>query len=798
MKFSKSLCVFFFFFYCYFVAFGSSSSSSGKTSRISGFNVPSIELQPYEWTYIRGTIKWLFFLVNYMYMDLVELPQVFSSASIAIDSDVNLDLKIFYLHPDKSLPIICFRNGGPPLPDFSKASLKALVMNQYNGSAENIQYLQNVDQCYPVQKKIRFKLLYGQVSYANVTVEGCSHPAMQGQHCDQTVEDLSDIHVAYDGHVLNFSRNLCLVKEEPKVYSFDTYVGLQMTISAKDFSFNQTLSNSTRDANELSIMFYARFNGIPDNSLYDYSYDLTKGPLVIPIPKSGMWYFSIQATYGSKVEIDAEVCTSVEWKMVVCPEKKDGPNCVYEEYTLKGVYQNNPTVPQVYFPDSKHVDTKLTSFPLEPLLSKSSDVEKSGYAWTYFDFDTPQHIEGKNIHIQLLSDTRLNYEIYIRFNGLPTVDMWDISYSNQTAKSKNNSMVKLYDSTEQIVNLYVLYPRNEFWVIGLRHPVSVENSSRPNTRMSVSAKWCPNKCSNQGTYQACYDGSRTIYYHYCSCDRNHGGFDCSVDLFSRAGRIWHRTCIIGSNVAAILPAFKALQQKVSSNKSAYIDILLPSTTTCNTFVKYFEMNSTIFLVFDITSPRTARFLPFPSQIQNFMDFWLSFLAVMSTFVYLCNVSEAAKRTMHTIASISSALLALTGATRSSNIPIVLSMGAAGLLIGWLTELCRVNKLSSSDKGTMLSFPKRRQNVKVGFVNIGKTLYRYFCWVYVVLGFVAFSIAAISRENENSQNYWILHSLWHVSIYTSAFFFFCSKESNPKGDLDGGPRTASSYETVASI
>ncbi|XP_060674516.1 uncharacterized protein LOC107429859 [Ziziphus jujuba] len=681
-------------------------------------------------------------------------------------------------------------------------------MNQYNGSAENIQYLQNVDQCYPVQKKIRFKLLYGQFipgiyyfglfnglglirtqskmidsgsSYsfsANVTVEGCSHPAMQGQHCDQTVEDLSDIHVAYDGHVLNFSRNLCLVKEEPKVYSFDTYVGLQMTISAKDFSFNQTLSNSTRDANELSIMFYARFNGIPDNSLYDYSYDLTKGPLVIPIPKSGMWYFSIQATYGSKVEIDAEVCTSVEWKMVVCPEKKDGPNCVYEEYTLKGVYQNNPTVPQVYFPDSKHVDTKLTSFPLEPLLSKSSDVEKSGYAWTYFDFDTPQHIEGKNIHIQLLSDTRLNYEIYIRFNGLPTVDMWDISYSNQTAKSKNNSMVKLYDSTEQIVNLYVLYPRNEFWIIGLRHPVSVENSSRPNTRMSVSAKWCPNKCSNQGTYQACYDGSRTIYYHYCSCDRNHGGFDCSVDLFSRAGRIWHRTCIIGSNVAAILPAFKALQQK------AFADFLI--------FISS-GISSALYHTCDVGYRCILQF-----HILQFMDFWLSFLAVMSTFVYLCNVSEAAKRTMHTIASISSALLALTGATRSSNIPIVLSMGAAGLLIGWLTELCRVNKLSSSDKGTMLSFPKRRQNVKVGFVNIGKTLYRYFCWVYVVLGFVAFSIAAISRENENSQNYWILHSLWHVSIYTSAFFFFCSKESNPKGDLDGGPRTASSYETVASI
>jgi hypothetical protein len=46
-----------------------------------------------------------------------------------------------------------------------------------------------------------------------------------------------------------------------------------------------------------------------------------------------------------------------------------------------------------------------------------------------------------------------------------------------------------------------------------------------------------------------------------------------------------------------------------------------------------------------------------------MDFWLSFWAVVSTFVYLTVLSEAAKRTIHTVAVIITVLLAANGATK---------------------------------------------------------------------------------------------------------------------------------------
>lgn len=46
-----------------------------------------------------------------------------------------------------------------------------------------------------------------------------------------------------------------------------------------------------------------------------------------------------------------------------------------------------------------------------------------------------------------------------------------------------------------------------------------------------------------------------------------------------------------------------------------------------------------------------------------MDFWLSFMAVVSTFVYLAAIDETSKRTIHTVVAILTALMAETGPTR---------------------------------------------------------------------------------------------------------------------------------------
>ncbi|XLS74465.1 hypothetical protein HN51_031330 [Arachis hypogaea] len=47
----------------------------------------------------------------------VDLPPWFSVLSIALNSNVDLDVSRIETAPQSMLPIICFRDGSPPLPD---------------------------------------------------------------------------------------------------------------------------------------------------------------------------------------------------------------------------------------------------------------------------------------------------------------------------------------------------------------------------------------------------------------------------------------------------------------------------------------------------------------------------------------------------------------------------------------------------------------------------------------------------------------------------------------------------------
>ncbi|GMY34039.1 Transmembrane protein like [Fagus crenata] len=363
---------------------------------------------------------------------------------------------------------------------------------------------------------------------------------------------------------------------------------------------------------------------------------------------------------------------------------------VYSLAVMEAIEQANPThnynITVVYLPISENVPSESANFYLEPYLSKSSYGDRSDYAWTYFLLNTTNVTEGNNIRIQLISDTKLSYELYVRLGGLPSLDMWDYRNLDQTSnKNNSNSMFKLYDTSQERINLYILYPTEGLWTIGLRHPVAINNHSSPQTLISILSETCPNQCFGHGYV--------STVKSYCSCDRNLGGFDCSANLLSQSEQRWHSNFLIESNAAALLPAFKLLQQKA-----------------CADWVIFMS-----------------------SGIAIFMDFWLSFWAVVSTFVYLTVLSEAAKRTIHTVAVIITVLLAANGATKSTNIVIVLVIGAS-FLGGWLIQLSTRYKYFSIPSGSSLKIPERWQTLKAQFHDLRMEIFRDFRWGYVLLGF----------------------------------------------------------------
>ncbi|RAL54162.1 hypothetical protein DM860_004633 [Cuscuta australis] len=678
----------------------------GSAVTLSSFTYAKTALGPYDWRSIR-----------------VDLPPWFSSVDISIETDVDIDLGRIRKSPESSWPIICFREGSPPLPDVYNISDSGLVL-EYASNRSFVQDLQLVEKCYPMQKTIYLRLTNEQIpsgewfiglfngagpmrtqskminrgsAYSfrgNITVEGCTTSAVSGQFCNQSVTPL----LCKDGYTLpetglktNLGGNViscqgadevsCRGYGEFDVYYFDVFgITERVILTASNVRLKQShFSNVTEKDNRIPLMVYLRFRAMPLTTMHDYSGDITDAPLVILSPKIGRWYVTVQPLNMSET-VNASICYSLRTEILQCPVNKAGLTCTWERYMLQAVLRKNPSVPfeSHYLPISEKISSDSDNFPLEPLLTNTSTVGKNESVWTFFLVDIPFGAAGGNIHISLTSDSNIGYELYAKYGGLPSLDSWDYFYTNSTSNSNGSMFFKIYDASDKRVAFYILYVKGGTWSFGLRHPNMNNLKLVDQTIMSISLERCPKKCASHGTCQSLMDVSGLTLYSYCSCDRNHGGFDCSIELVSQVGHVWQSVSLIASNAAALLPAYWSLRHK------AFAEWVLFTSS---------GISSGLYHACDVGTWCALTF-----HVLQFMDFWLSFMAVVSTFVYLATISEISKRTIHTIVAILTALMAETGPTRSSNIIIVVAIGAAVLLIGFLIELStrrRMLSLSSS-------------------------------------------------------------------------------------------------------
>lgn len=146
----------------------------------------------------------------------------------------------------------------------------------------------------------------------------------------------------------------------------------------------------------------------------------------------------------------------------------------------------------------------------------SSYGGEPGGPWAYFILDVPRGAAGGNLHIRLTSDVRIRYEIYARFGGWPSLDSWDYYYANKTRNSDGSMFFKLYNSSEDKVDFYILYIREGTWTFGLRYLNASAAGSRDQTTMSVSLERCPKRCSLHGECKLALDASGLTSYRFLS------------------------------------------------------------------------------------------------------------------------------------------------------------------------------------------------------------------------------------------------------------------------------------------
>ncbi|XP_010523764.1 PREDICTED: uncharacterized protein LOC104802040 [Tarenaya hassleriana] len=755
--------------------------NNGSFFTVSSFRYPKSEVRPYDTRYIR-----------------VDLPPWFSSMNVALESDVDISANSVMKLPKSLLPVICFRDGSPPLPDVSSNSLKGLALEKFfNGSFDGGDDIEIAEQCYPMQKNISLRLTNEQISpgawyvglfngigatrtqgkmivrssaysfSANISVEGCKTSTMWGPFCNQTIYPLScsrsDNQTGSIVSCVDSFSSSCLAGGETRAYSLDIDgIAEQLVITASNMN-SDSIGGS---GNGSSLMSYARYGAIASETMHDYAGDIHKAPLVINSPNAGRWYV-VTSFSGQQNQTElgtnssSQVCYSMNAKVVGCPAGKAGPNCGQQIYTLQAVMGKGLVTPfeSYYMPISgASTSDSGMGFQLEPISSNfSSSPGLDNGTWTYFLMNIPQGAAGGHIHVKLTSNSKIHHQVYVRYGGLPSLDDWDYYYVNRTSCSARSSMFfSLYNSSRDKVDFYILNAREGTWVFGLRQLNGTSSSAArgSSTLVSLSLERCPKRCSSHGTCRYAFDASGLTSYSFCSCDRTHGGFDCGIEIVSHRGHIVQSIALIASNAAALLPAYWALRQKDFAEW-----VLFTSS----------GVSSALYHACDVGTWCALNY-----NVLQFMDFWLSFMAVVSTFVYLSTIDEAFKRTIHTVVAILTALLALTKATRASNIAIVFAIGLCGLLVGFLMELSIKYRSFCESAGFSLSMLNRPWAVKEWFGNSIRKLKKRLRWGFVVAGLITFTMAAISFKVETSSSYWIWHSIWHVTIYTSSFFFLCSK------------------------
>ncbi|CAI9094119.1 OLC1v1029804C4 [Oldenlandia corymbosa var. corymbosa] len=730
-------------------------------------------LPPYEWHYLK-----------------VELPQFVTFASLEVEA-ADFGKKMIKIgHSDSNSPVLCLRKGGFPLPDISSFASEVPKVGNVHNASKIEKNLWSAGQCYFIRDKVSIEFISEQISAdvsfvglfngigpirtqakmintgpifdisTTIYVKDCKNQSKRGQLCSKSIEELSchNSSLCELGQSDESSKNYtgvsvrCLTckkifKESDlqdlasKTYFLDMpHPVEELMISGIDLKSSEA-HHTEKIGN--SLMCYARYGAVPGD-VYDYAVDLTKMPLKISLPKIGTWYFNMQLIDELNVQLrrlqnSSELRYSVEWDVVECPDGNAGPNCSWLRYMLQVSQRDSSDGFLVSSPKNLNVSVELHNLHLEPMLSNTSYGigTESDFAWTYFDIDVPRDAIGKNIHIELIANVSINYQLFIRFNGLPSESNWDYFYLSQSSHSDNgSSMFKLYKRSERRVDAYLLYPNEGLWTLGLMHPVQ----SNPNlrTELSLSVENCPNQCSNHGSCEFNGDQGPTGFrYYFCKCDGRFGGFDCSVQLVSLSGQRWHVAFLTASNAAALLPAIFALRQKAYAEWIVFI---------CG------GVSSALYHSCDTGSWCSLSF-----HVLQFMDFWLSFVAVLTTFLYLAFVSEVVRRPIHTLSFIVTALLSLNGVTNYKNIPLVVALGAFVMLCAWSLEVfgsCRSSSLSLPI--SIANTQHRLVKVKSWFPDLLKALNKRFKWRFVFAGLVTLGMAALSRNLETPESYWIWH------------------------------------------
>ena len=156
----------------------------------------------------------------------------------------------------------------------------------------------------------------------------------------------------------------------------------------------------------------------------------------------------------------------------------------------------------------------LSNFPL----TKIFQGENIDNPWIgYFVMELPANVSTKNIRIEMELNTSIEYEVYARFGGLASHEMYDYYYVNQINNSDDGlSLFKLYASSNQSLKFDIVYAQQGKWSFGLRKR-NLMTRLESETNLSISLAACPNNCSGYGKCSIAANAQTSCRLTSCFC-----------------------------------------------------------------------------------------------------------------------------------------------------------------------------------------------------------------------------------------------------------------------------------------
>lgn len=835
------------------------STTNSSSRMLAALNYPNIQIGPYTWRYFR-----------------IEVPRAFAELNVLLTRKWTGEQGG---KQKAKVPMVCFRVGSPPLPDLLLESPQAAAMAAAKAgnssrtgccawfltnssiSLTNMQipaglwYVGVFSD--PEPGRFQAKMITRGSTFTfgvHFTVSGCKTPNLRGRDCDVAVKSLyfetppiSSIESGWSQKRLHNQETILTktgtnldvnVKTMPDLIHQSNGVGDKeenawtsltsqrvdvgawkyFALEVDDFALSLQIRAVCMSPNcgaGIGTSLYLSHGALPDDG--DNGTVMDSPPITVSAPRRGLWYVGVRnPTTTSPLDFD------LHWRVESC-----AVSTISMERVLVDEWGESP-FNSYYGPAGGDSLIHSPWFSLSEVAPVGTTSPKN---WTFFFMEVPRGASGAVLSVKLRHGVHATSTVYARWEGLATLDNWDVKVVNSEEKGDVDEL-----------SLDLVYPAEGIWCIGVHYvkefePVHetsadfTQRSSRffliwknttksiahwyenvveclgaakrslwriighnkvsekflfasaeadmirpsgpapatqPSTelaserqdaeaQMHISVHGCLNHCSGRGRCVTGYESSRLHFYSYCHCDAAHGGIDCSVPLLVPTDETVQIWTLVGSNFAALLPSYWAMQHQGYSEWMAFT-----ASGAASGFYHSCDAGGWCALKYDTL---------------QFLDFWLAFLVVIVTCVEVASLKQNVKAVAHVGFAIVTAAITKEDATSAWNVLLVAIMGLAGLLFGWALECWRLELIPTWFRA-IRAIDSIRPVIRLESIHrFGEQLLHQlkgrFRWGYLIAGLGILCTAGLSWVLEAAETYWIWHSLWHVSIYTSAFLILCS-------------------------